>query len=272
MISAWQVQSSLMTHMLVVWIGMGILFSVGYGRSEACTLSPDHAGLTFPVERVDPDWACRLQTIIQSYTTESKVGPIRTALSESLYRHLLDHPPFTAALIRRLKLGRYQSEARGRGRFWGDDGEGTKGIVELVYEDPTSRIYFLEGTHESRLLPHVTGKAVVFLKTEVIRDADLDEATASTLIAYTKLDNRFLSGLVSFLHPLVSRIVTGQLQKGVETVDRLGAAMRQDPQRVLSEAENPPSLPDHHVAFLKQVLLSGREGTDKVSPDGRSIP
>ncbi|MDF0665787.1 MAG: hypothetical protein P0119_06890 [Nitrospira sp.] len=234
---------------------MGILVSAGYGRAEACTLPPDHAGLLFPVERVNPDWACRLQAIIQNHTTESRLGPIRTALSEPLYRHLLDHPPFTADMIRRLHLGRYRSEARGPGRFWGDDGEGTKGIVELVYEDPTSRIYFLEGIHEGRLLPHVTGKAVVFLRTGAMRDANNNETTNSTLVAYTKLDNRFLSGLVSLLHPLVSKVVTSRLQKGVETVDRLGVVMRLDPERVMSELANPPALPEHHVAFLKQTLM-----------------
>jgi len=271
MISAWWFQPRPVIPLLVAWIGLGVFVSVGYGQAEACTLSPDHAGLTFPVERVDPVWACRLQTIIQSYTTESKVGPIRTALSESLYRHLLDHPPFTADVIRRLHLGLYRSEARGFGRFWGDDGEGTKGIVELVYEDPTSRIYFLEGTHESRLLPHVTGKAVVFLRIGVMRDASGHEVTDSTLVAYTKLDNRILSGLVSLLHPLVSRIVTSRLQKGVATVDRLGVLMRQEPQRVLSELQNPPSLPEQHVTFLKQVLKDHR-GTDTNSSDGRLTP
>ncbi|MBX3330828.1 MAG: hypothetical protein KF722_10535 [Nitrospira sp.] len=257
--------------MLVVWIGMGILVFAGYGRSEACLLSPDHAGLTFPVERMDPVWTCKLQAIVQSYTTVSKVGPIRTALSESMYRHLLDHPPFTADVIRRLHLGLYRSEARGPGRFWGDDGQGTKGTVELVYEDPTSCIYFLEGTHESRLLPRVTGKAVVFLRIGITRDANGSEAMDSTLVAYTKLDNRFLSGLVSLLHPLVSRVVTSRLQKGVETVDRLGVAMKQDPQRVMAELANSPSLPEHHVAFLKQALRD-RQSTDKGRSDGRSIP
>ena len=109
MISAWRVLPSPVTHMLVVWIGMGILVFAVDGRSEACTLAPVHAGLTFPVERVDPAWTCRLQGIIQSYTTESKAGPIRTALSESMYRHLLDHPPFTTDMIRRLHLGLYRS-------------------------------------------------------------------------------------------------------------------------------------------------------------------
>ena len=267
MISAWRFQPRPVTPVLVVWIGLMGLVSAGYGLAEACTLSSDHAGLTFPVERVDPVWTCRLQAIVQSHTTESKVGPIRTELSESLYRHLLDHPPVTAALIRRLHLGRYQSEARGPGRFWGDDGDGTKGIVELVYEDPTSRIYFLEGTHESRLLPHVTGKAVVFLRIGVMRGTNGYEATDSTLVAYSKLDNRFLSGVVFLLHPLVSRIVTSRLQKGVATVDRLGVVMRQDPQRVLSELENPPPLPEPDVAFLKEALSRQNNADRAISRD-----
>ena len=271
MISAWRFRPGPVTRMLLPWIGMGILVSAWYGRSEACTLSPDHTGLIFPVERVDPVWACKLHVIIQSPTTESKLGPIRTALSEPLYRYLLDHPPFTADVIRRLHLGLYRSEARGPGRFWGDDGEGTKGIVELVYEDPTSRIYFLEGTHEGRWLPHVTGKAVVFLRTDAMRDANNNEATDSTLVAYTKLDNRFLSGLASLLHPLVSRIVASRLQKGVETVDRLAVMMRQDPQRVLSVLTNPPPLPGHHVAFMTQELRA-QPSTGQGSSDGRSIP
>lgn len=271
MISTARLQAGSVLQLLVIWIIMVVLLSAGSGQSEACTLPPDHAGLTFPVERVDPAWACRLQSIIQNNSIESQLGPIQTALSGALYRYLLDDPPFASALIRRLNLGLYQSEGRGPGRFWGDDGEGSKGIVELVYEDPVSRIYFLDGTHESRLLPHVTGKAVVFLRIGVVQDEKSHETTVSTLVAYTKLDNPFLSGLASILHPLVSRIAASRLKKGVETVDRLGMMMRQDPQRVLSEAQNPPSLPEQHVAFLKQVL-SSRHSPDNESSDGRSLP
>jgi hypothetical protein len=105
----------------------------------------------------------------------------------------------------------------------------------------------------------------------VLRDTNGNEATDSTLVAYTKLDNRLLSGLVSLLHPLVSRVVTSRLQKGVETVDRLGKVMRQDPNRVRVELTKPPPLPEHHVAFLQQAL-SGPHSGDKGRSDGRSIP
>lgn len=239
---------------LAVVFGLGTGFQVGVGQSGSCELSPDHDGMTFSVERVDPDWACRLQSIIDSHTTVNRVGPMRTALSQSMYQYLLDRPPLAAALINRLDLGLYKSEARGPGRFWGDDGEGTRGIVQLVHQDRTSRIYYLEGVHDSRLLPNIAGKAVLFLRMIPVRDESGIEAMDSTMVAYTKLDSRVLSGLASLFRPLVRGVVARKLQKGVETVDRLGQLMRRHPDRVLFEAMDPPALPDEDVIFLKEAL------------------
>jgi hypothetical protein len=210
--------------------------------------------VSFSIEKVDSDWACRLQEIVGNYTIPTKVGPIRTGLSESLYRDLLDRPPLTAALINRLDLGLYKSEMRGPGRFWGYDGEGTEGIVQLVYQSRTARIYYLEGSHDSRVLPHITGKAVVFLKMDSVKDADGMEGMDSTMVSYTKLDNRILSGVATFLRPFLKGTVTRKLSKGVETVNRLSLLMRQHPDRVLFEAMDPPALADDDVTFLKQAL------------------
>lgn len=243
-----------MVGVLVVMLGLDLMAYAKPAWPASCMLSPIHADLVFPVEKVDRAWLCRLRSIIDDATTTNTVGPIRVALSESLYRYLLDRPPLAATLIHRLGFGVYSSEFRGPGRFWGDDGAGTKGIVELVYEDATSRIYVLEGTHKGRLLPHIAGKAVVFLRMEVVHDRDNREAVDSTVIAYTKLDNRFLSGVVSLLHPLVGGIAGGKLKRGVATVNRLGMAMRQSPERVLSKAMEPPALPDADVAFLRERL------------------
>ncbi len=257
-----------MVGLLVVATGLELFPPLKLVRSETCALSPHHAGMVFPVEQVDPEWACRLQSIIGNYTTVNTVGPIREALSESVYEYLLDHPPIATVLINRLKLGLYKSEERGSDRFWGSDGEGTQGIIQLVYKDRTSRLYYLEGSHNSRLLPDVTGKAVVFLRMSPVKEPNGAAAMDSTLVSYTKLDNRIFSGLVSLLRPLIGGVVTGKLRKGAETVNRLGLVMRQHPERVLFEALDPPALSDRDVKFLQKSLGGADDSSRTGRPNG----
>ena len=76
----------------------------------------------------------------------------------------------------------------------------------------------------------------------------------SMLVSYSRLDNRLLSGIVSLFRPLVGSAVTRKLAKGVDTVNRLSHVMRQQPDRVVSEAAKSPGLPSDEVAFLKHTL------------------
>jgi hypothetical protein len=240
-------------------IGVAVLLLTSlavHAQAESCHIAPQHAGVTFPVDRLDAAWVCRLQPIIDEFTTANKVGPILTPLQESVYVYLLDRPPLAAALVNRLELGLYKAETRGPGRYWGDDGEGTVGLIELVYQDPRHRLYYLEGSHHSTLLPHLTGKAVVMLSMMTIKDEAGQEAVETTIVSYTRLNNRVLAGLVSLLRPLVGRTVSRKLMKGVNAVHQLGLEMRHHPDRVLFEATDPPPLPPEDVAFLKQALAS----------------
>jgi hypothetical protein len=56
------------------------------------------------------------------------------------------------------------------------------------------------------------------------------------------------------LRPFIGGTVKRKWSKGVDTVNRLSQLMRQDPDRVLFEAMDPPALPDDDVALVKQAL------------------
>ena len=264
-----------LTNSLPCVVALALTLTVSPGPrsvlAESCALLPQHAGVTFPTERVDGDWACRMQSIIDNYTTASKLGPLRTALTESMYLYLLDHPTVAAALLNRMDFAPYKVETLGSGRYWGDDGEGTMGMVTLVYRDRGSRIYYLEGTHHSRLLPDVSGKAVVFLRMNPVQEPNGPGSMDSTIVSYTKLDNRMLSGLVVLMRPLIGGIVSRKLAKGADAVHRLGLEMRQRPERVLFEATDEPALPADDVVYLRKALgdlkhPSSATGEDPATP------
>ena len=258
------------SSIVVGTMALALVGSLDETRADSCRVETVQGGISFPVQHIPEDWACRLKLVIDHYTTANTLGPLKTAMDASMYFHLLDHPPLTAALINRLDLADYKAEMRGPGRWWGNDGEGTEGMVQLVYQDRAIRVYYLEGTHRSRLL-NVSGKAVVFLRMGTVKEPSGLEAMENTLVVYTMLDNRVLSGLASLLRPLVGATVIRKLRKGVDVVNRLGLEIRQRPERVLFEATDPPPLPDEDVAFLKQAL--GGKGLPSASGhSGRSTP
>lgn len=241
---------------LVMMVGLTALLSDGLAESDSCVLPSQQAGVTFPMDHVNATWACRLHPIVSHYTTATKIGPMRTPLPEHVFLYLLDHPVMTAALVNRLDFGLYKAELRGSGEFWATDGEGTEGIIHPVIQDGTTRMYFAQGSHDGRLLPKVTGKAVVLLRLHSVTDSRGIASIDSTLVAYLRLDNRFLSGILSLLRPLIGNVVNRQLLKAFDAARLLGGAMREHPERVLFEATDPPALPDEDVAFLKTALAS----------------
>ncbi|HEX2056512.1 MAG TPA: hypothetical protein VHF07_08460 [Nitrospiraceae bacterium] len=222
--------------------------------APVCPLPVRHAGMAFPVDHIPSSWACRLQPLMTDYTTANKIGPIRTPLSEEIYLYLLDHPTVATTLVDRLELGLYKAVMQRPGQFWGSDGEGTEGVVQLVYEDRASRLYYLEGSHDGTVLPQVTGKAVVLLWMRPVQGSGGIDSMETTVVSYTRLNNRILSGFVSLIRPLLGNLITRQFMKGFDTADRLSRVMRDNPERVLFEATDPPALADAEVAFLKHVL------------------
>lgn len=240
---------------VVVFVaGTVAALSVGYAESNRCPLPSLHAGVPFPLDQIEAAWTCRIEPIVTHYTTANKVGPIRTPLPEQVYLYLLEHPVMAAALVNRLDLGLYKAELRGPEKFWATDGEGTEGIVYPLYQDRNARIYYVEGTHDGRFLPRVSGKAVVLFKLQPGKDGQGGELVDNTMVAYLRLDNRLYSGLLSLLRPLIGNVVNRQVVKAFDAARRLAGAMRDQPDQVLFEATDPPGLPDEQVAFLKAAL------------------
>ncbi len=214
---------------------MGLPLSNGTASADNCVVAAEQGSITFPVERLDPAARCLVSFVAGSPTTSGLIGPIRTPVPQTLYEYLLDHPSLIAALVQKLGLGNYQFVHRGPNQFWGNDGDGTQGLLSLLQREGTTRIYHIDGYHEGHIFPMVRAKAVVFLKIAPTASPAGHPAVDTSLIAYTKLNDPVLSGLVWMLRPLVGEAVTRKLARGFDVTNQLGAAIAQNPDRIIQE-------------------------------------
>ncbi|MBM4134145.1 MAG: hypothetical protein FJ245_10285 [Nitrospira sp.] len=248
---------------------LGLVLSATTAWADNCPVAAEQGRITFPVDRLDSVSRCLVSYVADSPTTSGSVGPVRIPVPQYLYEFLLDHPSLIAALVRKMGMGNYEFADKGPNRFWGNDGDGTQGLLSLLQREGTTRIYHIDGYHEGHVFPMVRAKAVVFLKIAQTASPDGHPAVDTSLIAYTKLNDPVLSGLVWVLRPLVGDAVTRKLTRGFDVTNQLGTAISQNPDRIIQELPTLPSIaPQEQRAFiaLLQTLPPANPSGPRLTP------
>lgn len=223
-------------------------------RAEPCRVTLEQEGFKFPVEHLDPAALCLIEPIVNRATTSGSVGPITMPIPQTLYVYLLDHPSIMASLIERLGLGSYQFTITGHNQFWGNDGEGTQGLLTLLYQDQNVRLYHIDGYHEGPVFPMVRAKAAVFLRITPVMTPEGHPAVETSLVAYTRLNDPVLSAFLFLLKPLVGDAVIRKLTKGFDATTQLGMHMAKEPDRLIQEVRSLPTIQPDDQRVLTALL------------------
>lgn len=234
-----------------------------------CRIQAEHSGMIFPVDRLSVDARCLIEPVIDRHGIFEHIGPVQTPISPELYDYLLDHPALTTVLMQRLGMGAFQFMPMGQGRFWVDDGEGARGLLTLLYQDPNNRIYFIDGEHTDVLLPTVHAKTAVFMKLVPAVTAEGRPAVQMSLASYTSLESRLLSAFARIFRPLVQRAVSRTLSRQFHLTNQLGQRIAEDPQRIFQDM---PSLPFSKQDDQRMFLALLQAAVRPLPPSPSSAP
>ena len=223
---------------------------------EPCAIAAEQGLSQFPVSHLDQAVQCQLGSVVNDFSAVGAIGPIQTPIPLPLYTYLLDRPPLMASLLERLGIGAYQSVAREPNQFWVNDGDGTQGLLSVVYQDESSRIYHIDGQHEGHVFPMVKAKAAVFMKIQPTTTPEGYPAVQSVFMFYTRLDSSLVAELVRLLRPLVNDAVTRKLSRGFEVTNLLGLAIAQDRNHVAQHAALVPWLNANDLQTLIGLLYT----------------
>jgi hypothetical protein len=259
------------------WIGrallavMALAASPGGSRAEPVE-APDDSNtpmvtldalpLGVPPGRLDDEARGRAEGVLATSLFSHRVTGLRGSSREPVFRFLLDHPDFAAAVARALRLGKYQVEARDGG-YWGDDTRGARGMMRVLYADEGRRLYHLTGTYEGRGLPTIQGQMLVLIEFQHEVDPTGGSRVEASVTGHVKLDTPlvgvFAQLATTLARPAVERAVERKVRRFFGTVTRVSRWAHDQPEQFWAALEGAPEIPqDATLAAFRQILLAGR--------------
>jgi len=222
---------------------------------RACDVRVDDPEAVFPLEKMDRPALCLMAPVVNDYTTHRLMPPYSTPIPKAVYDFMLDHMVLSSALARTLGLAEYRITRVGASSFQGDDGQGSEGLITLLYQDPTHRVYHMKGNHHGKVIPLITGEAVILMDRHVRIGADGREQVETRIATYSRIDNPVIAALVKVFQPLLRSVVNDKLAQGFLAVHSLGELMAADPHLVFRQAETVPDADKEDMDALRALLL-----------------
>jgi hypothetical protein len=261
-------------HRLGLALALGAAVSVAIARTIAAeSVEPpadapvprvtlDALPLRLPLARLDEQARGRAEAVLGTSIFAQRVSGLRARSREPVFRFLLDHPHFAAALARALRLGQYRVTLRDDG-YWGDDRRGARGHIRTLYADEERRLFHLEGSYEARGMPAMKGQMLVLLEFRHEAGADGDTQLDASVTGHVRLDTPLVGAVAQLAtavaRPAVERAVERKVRRFLGTVARVSRWAYDEPEQMWAAIEGHPEVPqDATLAAFRQILLADR--------------
>ena len=235
----------------------------------------DALPLGVPLAGLDEEARGRAEAVLGTSLFAHRVTGLRARSREPVFRFLLDHPHFAAALARALRLGKYRVTLQDDG-YWGDDRRGARGKVRMLYADEGRRLYHLEGSYEARGLPTMKGRMLVLLEFRHEEDPAGGTQVDASVTGHVRLDTPLVGAVAqlatTFARPAVERAVERKVRRFFGTVARVSRWAYDEPEQIWAAIEGHPEVPqDATLAAFQEILLADRppawlDGTFRLLP------
>ena len=195
----------------------------------------------------------RLQQVTHHASVSARSDGEAFSVRGDVFEYLLDHPEFATHVIRALEIGRYRIWGEPDG-LWLDDGAGALVRFEVVYAARGSRVFYLRGRYQPRVLPAIHGRVVVVLEYLVEPVANGKSLITPAMASFVRIDNAVMEVLARVFRAVVAPRATNVTKRIVVDIARTARAIDADPVRVDAALRGRPGVPPGDLAEFRRIL------------------
>ena len=164
-------------------------------KASTSRASRDAAAQAVPLEQIRPDMRDRVAAVVNNPSIFRRLPTASIQCDRDLYLLLIRNPEIVIDIWQMMGITNMSLVRTGPERSSAADGQGTTGMLEIVYRSADTHVIYSTGTYDGSLSPaKIRGESVVVLKSEYFQDADGHQRVNSRLDDFSTSTTSALNG------------------------------------------------------------------------------
>ena len=198
------------------------------GTSSRTALQAARAAL--PLGRLTPARRRQAQAVLDELSMFRTLPTLRMATDHSAYRYFVEHPDVAVSIWRELGVSAAQMWQTGADAYELDGGDGSVGIIDVLYRGDTDQIVIGRGSFKSPLLVKpIQATALLHLHTEYVVGRNGEPETVSRANLFVAFPSQTVEAAAKVISPVTNTVLDRNFEEIGLFIHMMSLAMRNQP-------------------------------------------
>jgi len=183
-----------------------------------------------PLKKMNPKQRKEVENILGSLGLYRRMPTLEFEMDAEAYRFFTNHPDVACSIWRAMDISKFKMWQTGRDNYEADAGDGTVGIIDVLYRSPKQNIILCEGKYKTPFLPKpIITRAILHLQTEFDKSESGKDLITHKVDLFVAFPSQTVETAAKAISPLSNFIVDKNFREVSVFLYMMSLAMTKQP-------------------------------------------
>lgn len=173
------------------------------GRGTSAPSVRKAALAALPLDRLNAEQQQKAREILDSISFFRRLPRITFVVEPDVYSYFTAHPDVAVSIWRSMKISKLQMWQTGKYEYEADSGDGSTGILDVLYTSPEKSLCICTGNYKSPLMSKpIEAKSLLMLQTAFTKEADGTVYVTHRADLYVSFPSQTVDAVAKIFSPL----------------------------------------------------------------------
>ena len=214
----------------------------------------DAAASALPLDKLRPEDRKRVEHVIRTQSLFRRLPVYSFPADARVYTYFSQHPVMTVGIWRAMGISQFQVHRAAPDYYEASSGDGSAGVVEVLYRDDNQQLVFCHGEYKSPLLVRpIRAAAIMFLRANFQQDDQGDVTATHQLDLFVSFPSITVEAVAKVISPISNMIADRNFHEVTLFVRLMAMAMSNQPGWIEQLIDRVEGVPEADKTELRKI-------------------